>query len=772
MPRLNLRNQTNKLFDTRPGTLEHLQNISKGDGDVLSQSLEQLSTLGSRDELESHSFGLDGGDLAESRVERLARSTEEVNVLLQELEDGSSLESTLPGRTGESDERVGIEAVPLAKLAHLLSVVPTVNTDSLTNLVLEAGTGSVELEVEDVSVITDRRESAVLGDGDEEGLFGHGRPESGDARKTLRSVGSGSVGDGESLSEEQVSSSKFPRTDRRNLIIVGSDHTSQTRQSIPFPLALHLLRLTLLKLGHLPSLGINLVERGLSDFDVVTDELVVVESIENLPNTGSELLSTSVEKKEGDLLLNGRGRGRREVEREDAEVLGLDSLDLGTSKLDGNLLLRPWKSEDDNGTLLGDRKDIGRLQDVGVRDPSDVGRLLNVERSARSTSRCKRKDGLDTTGGSRAKLSEVGGERRRGEEEMRKELRKRTSRSGVERDNLARLGSGRLSESRDGLDRSSNERLDERQNILARTRSGVDGSENNSLESIGVDLGSTDNLNSLALAGSESGVEGLGRGAQSVKLDQTSRSGKSGGDRRRKIAGRSDVEFGSRPIVDGQVVDSRRLRSGEGERGSLTADGSALNNVNDLLGLGTVKLGSIVDNSLAGREDNLPALRKRSKSLDGTRSVKSVGKLEVVGGRSSGEVDDHVTLNSLEAREEVLKSLDAGKDSELALSLAGITGKFETGTLSSLQLVNLLVTQLAEPRSETNELGIVVNPNGLGVLDGESLKTIDGRGEDSGARLGRGSGERRSDQVGVVTIVGRERKGRRNGGVDKGLCKR
>lgn len=772
MPRLNLRNQTNKLFDTRPGTLEHLQNISKSDGDVLSQSLEQLGTLGSSDELESHSFGLDGGDLAESSVERLARSTEEVNVLLQELEDGSSLESTLPGRTGESDERVGIEAVPLAKLAHLLSVVPTVNTDSLTNLVLEAGTGSVELEVEDVSVITDRRESTVLGDGDEEGLFGHGRPECGDSRKTLRSVGSGCVGDGESLSEKQVSSSKFPGTDRRTLLIVGSDHTSQTRQSIPFPLALHLLSLTLLKLGHLPSLGINLVERGLGDLDVVADELVVVESIENLPNTRSELLSTSVEKKEGDLLLNRRGRGRREVEREDAEVLGLDSLDLGTSKLDGNLLLRPWKGEDDNGTLLGDRKDIGRLQDVGVRDPSDVGRLLNVESSARSTSRCKRKDGLDTTGGSRAKLSEAGGERRRGEEEMRKELRKRTSRSGVERDNLARLGCGRLSESRDGLDRSCNERLDERQNILARTRSGVDGSENNSLESLGVDLGSTDNPNSLALAGSESGVEGLRRGAQSVKLDKTSRSGKSGGDRRRKITGRSDVEFGSRPIVDGQVVDSRRLRSGEGERGSLTADKSALDNVDDLLGLGSVKLGSIVDNSLAGREDNLPTLRKRSKGLDGTRSVKSVGKLEVVGGRSSGEVDDHVTLNSLETREEVLKSLDAGKDSELALSLAGITGKFETGTLSSLQLVNLLVTQLAEPRSETNELGIVVNPNGLGVLDGESLKTIDGRGEDSGARLGRGSGERRSDQIGVVTIVGRERKGRRNGRVDKGLCKR
>lgn len=330
MPRLNLRNQTNKLFDTRPGTLEHLQNIGKSDGDVLSQSLEQLGTLGSRDELETHSFGLDGGDLAKSRVERLARSTEEVNVLLQELEDGSSLESTLPGRTGESDESVGIEAVPLAKLAHLLSVVPTVNTDSLTNLVLEARTGSVELEVENVSVVTNRRKSTVLGDGDEEGLFGHGRSESGDAGKTLRSVGSGSVGDSESLSEEQVSSSKFPRTDRRTLFIVGSDHTSQTRQSIPFPFAFHLLSLTLLKLGHLPSLGINLVERGLSDFDVVADELVVVESIENLPNTRSELLSTSVEKKEGDLLLNRRGRGRRKVEREDAEVLGLDGLDLGT----------------------------------------------------------------------------------------------------------------------------------------------------------------------------------------------------------------------------------------------------------------------------------------------------------------------------------------------------------------------------------------------------------------------------------------------------------
>lgn len=398
MPRLDLRNQTNKLFDTRSGTLEHFQNIGKSDGDVLGQSLKQLGTFRSRDELESHSFGLGGGNLAESSVERFARSTKEINVLLQELEDGSSLESTLPGRRRESDERVGMEAVPLAKLAHLLPIVPTVNTDSLTNLVLEAGTGSVELEVEDISVVSGRSESTVLGDGNKEGLFGHGRSESGDARKTLRSIGGCSLGYGESLSEEQVSSSKFPRTDRRILLIVGSDNTSQTRQSIPFPLALHLLSLTLLKLGYLPFLGIDLVERGLSDLDVVANELMVVESIENLPDTRGELLSTSVEKEESDLLLNGRGRGRREVEGEDAEALGFDSLNFGTSELDGNLLLGPWESEDDNGTLLGNRQDIGRLQDVGVRDPCDVRGLLNSERGARSTSRCQRKNGLDTTG--------------------------------------------------------------------------------------------------------------------------------------------------------------------------------------------------------------------------------------------------------------------------------------------------------------------------------------------------------------------------------------
>lgn len=43
----------------------------------------------------------------------------------------------------------------------------------------------------------------------------------------------------------------------------------------------------------------------------------------------------------------------------------------------------------------------------------------------------------------------MGGERRGREEEVRKELRKRRSRSGVEGDDLAGLGSGRLSESRD-----------------------------------------------------------------------------------------------------------------------------------------------------------------------------------------------------------------------------------------------------------------------------------------------------------------------------------
>lgn len=366
----------------------------------------------------------------------------------------------------------------------------------------------------------------------------------------------------------------------------------------------------------------------------------------------------------------------------------------------------------------------------------------------------------------------MGRERRRGEEEVRKELRKRRSRSGVEGDDFARFGSGRLSEIRDGLDRSGNKGLDERQRDLAGTRSGVDGSKNDSLESLGVDLGSTDNVDSLAVVGSKSGVEGLRRGAQSVELDQTGRGRKSGGDRGREVTGRSDVKFGSRPIVDGQVVDSGRLRSREGEGGSLTAGKSALNNVDNLFGLGTVKLGSVVDDSLAGREYDLPTLRKRGKSLDGTRGVEGVGKLEIVGGRSSREVDDHVALNSLEAREEVLKSLNAGKDSELALSLAGITGKFETGTLTGLQLVNLLLAQPAKSRSETNELGIVVNPNRLGVLDGQSLKTIDGGGKDGGTRLGSGNRKRRGDQVGVVAIVGRERNGGRNGRVDKGLCKR
>lgn len=279
-------------------------------------------------------------------------------------------------------------------------------------------------------------------------------------------------------------------------------------------------------------------------------------------------------------------------------------------------------------------------------------------------------------------------------------------------------------------------------------------------------------MDRLAVVGSKTGIEGLRRGTQSVELDQTSRGGKSGGDRRREITGRSDVKLGSRPIVNGQVVDSSRLRSREGERGSLTAGKSALNNVDNLSGLGTVKLGSVVDDSLAGREDNLPTLRKRGKSPDRTRGVEGIGELEIVGGKSSGEVDDHVALNSLEAREEILKSLDAGKDSELALSLAGITGKFETGTLTSLQLMNLLVAQLAKPRSKTNELGIIVNPNRLGVLDGQSLKPIDGRGEDGGTRLGRGSRKRRGDQIGVVAIVGRERSGGRNGRVDKGLCKR
>ncbi len=79
------------------------------------------------------------------------------------------------GETGSVDNLVSVESGPLDELGNFLLVVPAVNTESLTDLVLEIGTLGAELHVEDVSVVVDRGETSVLGDFDDPGLLGQVR---------------------------------------------------------------------------------------------------------------------------------------------------------------------------------------------------------------------------------------------------------------------------------------------------------------------------------------------------------------------------------------------------------------------------------------------------------------------------------------------------------------------------------------------------------------------------------------------------------------------
>ncbi|SPQ23267.1 36e2a951-d464-403c-a585-ae5b8d13a663 [Thermothielavioides terrestris] len=73
-------------------------------------------------------------------------------------------------RLGHLHEVVGVEPVEVDELENLLRVVVRVDAERLADVVGEPGIAEVELDVEDVAVIVERRESAVLLDVDGEGL--------------------------------------------------------------------------------------------------------------------------------------------------------------------------------------------------------------------------------------------------------------------------------------------------------------------------------------------------------------------------------------------------------------------------------------------------------------------------------------------------------------------------------------------------------------------------------------------------------------------------
>ena len=67
------------------------------------------------------------------------------------------------------------------------------------------------------------------------------------------------------------------------------------------------------------------------------------------------------------------GAGWIEVKQEYSDVVFLDLGNFGSSELDGDFLLGPRELEDENTVLVQVGKDIGKLVNIGIGDPSDIG---------------------------------------------------------------------------------------------------------------------------------------------------------------------------------------------------------------------------------------------------------------------------------------------------------------------------------------------------------------------------------------------------------------
>ena len=164
--------------------------------------------------------------LRQLRVKRLRRLPEQVHLLLQRLEDRPGVHARAVGAGhGQRDELRRVHAVPRAKVEHLRGVVPPVHAERLADLVLEPRAARVELEVEDVAVVLERRQPPVHRAGDEEGALGKLGPQ---CRVLLVGVGDREdVGRSERRGEEDVLRGIVPCAESRtvdNGVTVGRLH--------------------------------------------------------------------------------------------------------------------------------------------------------------------------------------------------------------------------------------------------------------------------------------------------------------------------------------------------------------------------------------------------------------------------------------------------------------------------------------------------------------------------------------------------------------------
>ena len=156
------------------------QDVGEGDGVDFGTALElehRLLVATSAEEEQVLLLLVVAGEVGQSLVEALGRAAEDVDVLHERLVDGTALVHVRVLAAGNLDNLLRVESVPLDEGLNLALVVLSVDTKSLTNLVLETGVAEVELNVEDVTVVGGGCEPTTLLDGGDAGLLGQLRLE-------------------------------------------------------------------------------------------------------------------------------------------------------------------------------------------------------------------------------------------------------------------------------------------------------------------------------------------------------------------------------------------------------------------------------------------------------------------------------------------------------------------------------------------------------------------------------------------------------------------
>ncbi|TKW58527.1 hypothetical protein CTA1_6466 [Colletotrichum tanaceti] len=155
-----------QVVERRAGRGELLENVDVGDEVDLGALLEVGGALGTAEAGQDGPLALVRGELGQRLVEALGRLAEHVDVLLEGLVDGASLQGGRVFTGGDLDDGLRVEAVPGDELLDLGLVVLSMDAEGLANVVSEARVAEVELDVEDVAVVRLRREATVLLDGD------------------------------------------------------------------------------------------------------------------------------------------------------------------------------------------------------------------------------------------------------------------------------------------------------------------------------------------------------------------------------------------------------------------------------------------------------------------------------------------------------------------------------------------------------------------------------------------------------------------------------